>query len=119
MEAVTAGIKLVLNCVGFVSPDGAMRLPGNLLPRTIVDQWQKVWTDFKEFTWSAAHGSVIHALAVLRSHYPSVKPKVIMTSYARGMSAAKIMKLEDEAEEAAVKLASDIDLFGKRPENAR
>ena len=42
-----------------------------------------------------------------------------MTSYARGTSAAKIMKLEDEVEEAAVKLASDIDLFGKRPENAR
>ena len=49
---------------------------------------------------------------VLRSHYPSVKPEVIMTGYARGMSTAKITKLEDEVEEAMVKLARDVDLFG-------
>ena len=47
-----------------------------------------------------------------------MKPEVIMTGYARGMNAAKITKLEDEAEEAAVKLASHVDLFGERPKNA-
>ena len=42
-----------------------------------------------------------------------------MIGYARGTSAAKIMKLEDELEKAVVKLASDVDLFEERPENAQ
>jgi hypothetical protein len=36
-----------------------------------------------------------------------------MTGYARGTSAAKITKLEDEAKEAVVKLAGDVDLFSE------
>lgn len=41
-----------------------------------------------------------------------------MTGYARGTSAAKIVKLEDEVEEAAVRLAGSIYLFGKGGNNA-
>jgi hypothetical protein len=78
-----------------------------------MDRCQTAWSDFKEFTRSAAHGVVVHALMVLRSHYPSVKPEVIMTSYARGTDAQKTAKLEDEVDEAAVRLAGDVDLFGE------
>jgi len=33
-----------------------------------------------------------------------------MTGFARGMNAQKITKLEDEAEDVAVRLAGDVDL---------
>ena len=69
--------------------------------------------DFKEFTRSAAHGVIVHTLAMLRSHYPSIDLERLVTGYARGMNTAKITKLEDEAKEPGKKLASDIDLFGE------
>ena len=50
---------------------------------------------------------------MLRSHYPSVDLEQVVTSYARGTDAAKIAKLENEAEEPGKKLASDVDLFGE------
>ena len=96
-----------------------MQLPGHLPHRPILDRCQRAWTDFKEFTRNAAQGAIIQALAVLRSHYPSVKPEVIMTGHAYGMNAAKITKLEDVAEEAAVKLAGDVDMFGEGQDNAQ
>ena len=85
----------------------------------IMDQCQIVRSDFKEFTPSVAHGAVIHALTVLRLHYPLVKCKVIMTGFARGTDEQKIAKLEDEAEEAAVRLAGDVDLFGEGQDNVQ
>ena len=96
-----------------------MLLPDNLPPRTIMDRCRTVWADFKVFTRSATQGAIVQAFAVVRSHYPSVKPEVIMTSYARGTNQAKIRKLEDEAEEAAAKLAEDVDLFGKGEDNVQ
>ena len=113
LVAVIAGIKPVLDCVSFEPPEGTTRLPGDLPHRLILDRGQRAWTDFKEFTRSSAKGAVIHALAVLWSHYPSEKPEVIMTGYARGTNVVKITKLEDEAKEAVVKLARDVDLFGE------
>ena len=50
---------------------------------------------------------------MLWSHYPLVDLERVVTGYARGMDAAKIAKLEDEAEEPGKKLASGIDLFDK------
>ena len=71
------------------------------------------WTDFKEFTHSAVHGAVVHVLAMLRSHYPLVDLERVVTGYARVTDAAKITKLEEEAEEPGKKLASDVNLLGK------
>ena len=110
---MTAGIKPVLDCIGFTPPKGMTQLPDDPPPRTIMDQCQTAWSDFKEFMRSAAHGAIVHALMVLRSHYPLEKPKEIMTGYARGTDAQKTAKLEDEAVEAATRLARDIDLFGE------
>lgn len=75
------------------------------------------WQDFKEFTYSAAHSVIIHALTVIRLHYPLVKPEVTGTGFACGMSLDKITKLEDETEEAAAKLVGDVDLFGEERSN--
>ena len=70
IEAMTAGIKPVLDCIGFEPSEGREQLPGDPPPRSIVDRCRMAWSDFQEFTHSAAHGSIIHALAQLRSHNP-------------------------------------------------
>jgi len=119
LEALTAGIKPMVGCVGFTPSEGATLLPSDLPPRPIVDQCQMAWVDFMEFTHSAAQGAVVHALTVVWSHYPSVKPEVIMIGYVRGMNLSKIEKLENKAEEAAVKLARDVYLFGEGQDNAQ
>ena len=101
----------MLDCISFEPPEGTALLHGDRPPRLILIRCQGAWEVFKEFTHSIAHSAVVHTLVVIRSHYPSVKPEVIMTSFARGMSLAKITKLEDKVEEAAAKLAGDIDRF--------
>ena len=62
LEALTAGVKPVLDYVGFAPPEGAMLLLGNLPPRTIMDRCRTMWVDFKVFTRSATQGGIIHAL---------------------------------------------------------
>ena len=63
--------------------------------------------DFKEFPRSAAHGSVIHALAQLRSHYLVVDLQRVVIGYARRTDEMKIARLEDEVEEPTKRLAGD------------
>ena len=75
------------------------------------------WHDFKEFTHSAAHSAIVHALVLLQPHYPLVRPELIMTGYARETSVAKITKLEDEVEDVAGKLTEDVNLFGEEQNN--
>ena len=72
-----------------------------------------VWSDFMEFTHSATHGPIVHALAQLRSHYPVVDLQRLVTGYAQGTDVMKIARLEDEAEEPAKRLAGDVDLFSE------
>ena len=52
-------------------------------------------------------------LAVVRSHYPAIDLQAIGAGFAEGMGEAEHQQLEDEVEDAAKKLAGDIDLFGK------
>ena len=54
-----------------------------------------------------------HALAVVRSHYPAIDLQAIGGKFTEGLSDAETQQLEDEVEDAAKKLASDIDLFGE------
>ena len=68
LEALIAGIKPVLDCVGFAPLDGATLLPSDLPPRPIMDQCQTAWVDLMEFTHSAAQGAVVHAFTVVWSH---------------------------------------------------
>ena len=70
-----------------------------------------MWVDFKEFTHNTAHRSIVHVLAQLRSHYPSMDLQMVVTGYAQGMDAEKIARLKDKAEEPAKRLAKDVELF--------
>ena len=54
-----------------------------------------------------------HALAVVRSHYPTVDIQSIGGGFADGLSDAETQQLEDDVEDAAKMLVSDIDLFGE------
>ena len=54
-----------------------------------------------------------YALAVVRSHYPAIDIQAIAGGFAKRLSDAETQQLEDEVEDAAKKLASDIDLFGE------
>ena len=90
---------------------GSSRLPGDMPYQSVINRCRVAWSDFKEFTCSAAHGAVFHTLAQLRLHYPLVDLQRVVTRYARGTDANKIARLEDEAEETTKRLAEDVELF--------
>ena len=50
---------------------------------------------------------------VVQSHYPAIDLQVIWAGFTEGRDEAEHQQLEDEVEDAAKKLASDIDLFGE------
>ena len=50
---------------------------------------------------------------VVWSPYPSVDLEAIGGGFTEGLSEAETQQLEDEVEDAAKKLADDIDLFGE------
>ena len=54
-----------------------------------------------------------HALAVVRSHYPTIDLQAIGGWFTEGLSEAKTQQLEDEVEDAAKKLVGDLDLFNE------
>ena len=92
---------------------GSSRLPGDMPYQSVINCCRVAWSDFKEFTCSAAHGAVFHTLAQLRLHYPLVDLQRVVTRYARGTDANKIARLEDEAEGPAKRLVEDVKLFGE------
>ena len=68
--------------------------------------------NFKQYACGIACSAMGHALAVVRSVYPSVKLKRIDGGFARNLSDEQITALEDEVSHLAIKLAKDMDLFG-------
>ena len=54
-----------------------------------------------------------HVLTVVPSHYPTLDLLSIGGGFIEGLSNAETQQLEDEVEDAAKKLAGDIDLFGE------
>ena len=54
---------------------------------------------------------------MVRSHYPTIDLQAIGARFARGMGAMEHQQLEDEVEDAAKKLAGDVDLFGETEGN--
>ena len=54
-----------------------------------------------------------HALAVVRSHYPTIDIQSIGGGFADGLSDVETQQLEDDVEDAAKMLVGDIDLFGE------
>ena len=70
-----------------------------------------MWENFKNFNRDAVMIAATHALAVVRSHYPTVDIQSIGGGFAEGLSDAETQQLEDEVEDAAKMLVGDIDLF--------
>ena len=71
------------------------------------------WESFKSFNRDIVVTTITHALAVVWSHYQSVDLQAIGAGFTEGMGEAETQQLEDEVEDAAKKLAGDIDLFGE------
>ena len=79
----------------------------------IIDRCKAAWENFKSFNRDTTVSAVTHALAVVWSHYPTIDLRVIGARFARGTGATKQQELEDEVEDAAKRLAKDVDLFGE------
>ena len=112
-DAVVAGVKPVLDCIDLEAarqPDG--RPP---CPDTIIERCKEAWENFKSFNYDAIVTTVTHALAVVWSHYPTIDLQVIGAGFARGTEAMEHQQMENEVEDAAKKLAGDVDLFGVTP----
>jgi len=88
--------------------------PDDRPPRldTIIDRCKAAWENLKSFNCDATISVMTHALAVVWSHYPTINLQAIGARFARGMGTTKQEQLEDEVEDAAKRLASDVDLFG-------
>jgi len=82
IEAMTAGIMPVLDCIGFKTSERRELLPRDPPPRSILDWCHMAWSDFKEFTRSATHVAIVHELAQLWLHYPVVDLLWVVTGYA-------------------------------------
>ena len=110
-RTVVAGIKSVLDCVDLeVAPQPDGRPP---CPDTIIERCKAAWENFKSFNHDAIITAVTHALAVVRSHYPTIDLQAIGAGFIGGMGAMEHQQLEDEVEDATKKLAGGIDLFGE------
>jgi len=83
-NTITAAVKLVLDCVDVEPaprPDGRQQGPD-----TIVQRCKAAWENFKNFNRDAVLTAATHALAVVRSHYPSVDIQSIGGGFADGLS---------------------------------
>ena len=108
-NAVVTGVKPVLDCVDLEAapqPDG--RPPCS---NTVIKRCKVAWESFKSFNCDAVVTTITHALVVVWSHYQSVDLQAIGAGFAEGLGEAETQQLEDEVEDAAKKLAGDIDLL--------
>ena len=105
-DAVVAEVKPVLNCVDLeAAPQPDSRPPHS---DTIIQRCKVAWESFNRDTIVTA---ITHALAVVQSHHPSVDLQAIAVGFTEGMGEVETQQLEDEVEDAAKKLAGDIDLL--------
>ena len=110
-NAVVARVRSVLDCINMeVAPQPDDRPPH---PDTIIDRCKAAWENFKSFNRDATIFVVTHALAVVRSHYPTIDLRAIGTRFAKGMGATMQQQLEDEVQDVAKGLAGDVVLFGE------
>ena len=114
LDIVVAGVKPVLDCVDLeVAPQ-----PDDRPPHTdiVIEMCKMAW---ERFNHDAVVTAATHALTVVRSHYLATDLQAIGGRFAEGRSEVETQQLEDEVEDTAKKLASDIDLFGEMDSNSR
>ena len=80
-------------------------------PDIIVERCKSALKNFKHYAHGVACSAMGHALAVVRSVYPSVKLKQIDGGFAQNLGDEQITALE-EVFDLAIKLADNVDLFG-------
>ena len=107
-DAIVAGVKPVLDCIDLEAAPQPNGRP--LHSDTIIQRCEAAWESFNH---DAIVTTITHALTVVRSHYQSVDLQAIGAGFTEGMGEAETQQLEDEVEDAAKKLAGDIDLFGE------
>ena len=111
VDAVVARVRPVLDYIDMeVAPRPDERPPR---PEAIIDRCKAAWENFKSFNRDATISVMTHALAVVRSHYPAINLRAIGVGFMRGMGATKEEQLKDEVEDAAKRVACDVNLFGK------
>ena len=70
LDAVVAKVRPVLDCIDMeVAPEPDDRPPR---PDAIIDRCKAAWENFKSYNHDATISAATHALAVVRSHYPSI-----------------------------------------------
>ena len=114
---MVAGIKPELDYVDLEvapQPDGRLQHSD-----TIILRCKATWENFKSFNHDAIVTAATHALAVVRSHYPAIDLQAIGARFAEGLGEAETQQLEDEVEDAAKKLAGNIDLFGETGDDGK
>ena len=98
----------MLDCV---DPEGAPQPDGRPpCPDIVIERCKTAWESFNH---DAIVTAATHSLAVVRSHYLAIDLQVIGVEFAEGLGEVETQQLEDEVEDAAKKLANDIDLFGE------
>ena len=110
-NAVITAIKPVLDCVDL--EPAAQHNDRRQRPNTIIQRCKAAWENFKTFNRDAIMTVATHVLTVVRSHYPTIDLQSIGGGFTEGLSNPETQQLEDEVEDAAKKLAGDIDLFGE------
>ena len=82
-------------------------------PDVVVERCKTAWESFKGFNHDVVASTATHILVVVWSHYPATDLHAIGGGFTEGLSEVETQQLEDEVEDAAKKLAGDIDLFGE------
>ena len=79
-------VRPVLDCINMEVAQPNDRPPH---PDTIIDRCKAAWENFNGFNRDAAISVMMHALAVVRSHYPAINVRAIGARFAKGMGATK------------------------------
>ena len=108
MKTIIDRIKPVLD---FINPE-LLEPDKPPWPDTIVERCKSVLKIFKQYAHGVACSTGGHALAVVRSVYPSVNLEVIDGGYGQELSDEQITALEEEVLELVIKLADDLELLG-------
>ena len=70
LDAVVVGVKPMLYCVDMeVAPQPDDRTP---CPDAVINRCKVAWENFKGFNRDVVVSVVMHALAVVRTHYPAI-----------------------------------------------
>ena len=111
LDVVVAGVRPVLDCIDMEVASQPNDRPPH--PDAIIDRCKAAWENFKSFNHDATVSIMIHALAVVQSHYPAINLRAIGAEFSRVMGVAKQEQMKDEVEDAAKKLVGDVNLFGE------